>query len=169
MSNGHRGSGSRMAKHWHSIAAVSLGLTADGTSLGGALALDGPWTVIRHIGGYVICQFSAPVANDEVTITVGCGVVSSDAFAAGAGSVPDPAGEPDYPWLYWKAHDFFYSTTDPQSGGADSGSVRVDFDSRSMRKLKPRESLIWVVEYGNIVGAPIMKVQLQQSRILVAT
>ena len=103
--------GRRMAKHWHVIAGVSLSFTVDVTGLGGGLALDGPWTAIRMLGEYTIGPDAAPAAGDQCTIGVGIGVVSSDAFAVGSTAMPDPVGEPEYPWLYWAEHDFHFVDT----------------------------------------------------------
>ncbi len=161
--------GPRMPKHWHFMNGASLGLSADSTVLGSAGLVGGgtPFTVIRMLGGYIIGPTSAPAALDDVTIGVGIGVVSADALAAGAGSVPDPIEEPDFPWLYWRSHDFFFAGTDPESANV-SASLRVDFDIKSMRKIKPREALIVVVQYANTVGNPPLHVGVQQTRVLVA-
>ncbi len=95
-----------MPKHWHSIGPVNLALTSTSTAIGGSLALDGPWTVLRMLGEFLL-NFDPEgtiAINDKATITLAVGVVSTDAAAAGAGSVPDPNVEPDYPWLYWSEH-----------------------------------------------------------------
>jgi len=110
MSNGHRG-GRRMAKHWHSIAASTAAATVDVTTIGAVLALDGPWTVIRMIGEYCIFPTNNVVAGDHAEVSVGIGVISSDAAAAGSASAPDPGSEPEFPWLYWSSHEFFFRNT----------------------------------------------------------
>ena len=158
--------GPRKNKHWHSILGTSQSLTANGNFLGAQLALNGPWTAIRMLGEYIIGADAAPTAQDAVTIGVGIGVVSADAFIAGAASVPGPVSEPQYPWLYWANHDFFF---------VDSGledrvitSIRKSFDVKSMRKLKPRESLVTVIEYSDVAGTPAMQFCMPQTRVLVA-
>ncbi len=170
MSNGHRG-GRRMAKHWHAISRANFALTATGTSAGNSLALTGPWTVLRMLADYII-NFTAGstiVADDQAVISLGIGVVSSDAFAAGAGSLPDPGGEPEYPWLYWAQFNLNAIEATPEQVTNDVGAIRRSIDIHSMRKLKPRESLVWVVEYGDIQGAPPVHIMLGTTRVLVAT
>ncbi len=157
-----------MPKHWHSLAGGLTNATGNGTFIGGVLALDGPWTVIRMLGSYVIQPTSAPVAGDAVQITMAIGVVSSDAAAVGASALPDPDEEPDYPWLYWGSHTFFYGNT-ALDAGSDAFSIRKEFDIRSMRKIKPRESLVVVKQYSDTVGAPPMSLFNARTRVLVAT
>ncbi len=157
----------RRAKIWSAIPGISLALTASGTSLGGSISFATADTVLRMMGQYIITPTSAPAALDNARVVVAIGVVSSDAFAAGSASVPDPAGEPEYPWLYWADHPLFFSTstTDPNSGAS---TLRHSFDVRSMRKLKPRESLAMIVEYADIVGAPPLQFSTGQTRVLIA-
>ena len=159
------GGNRRMEKDWSAIPSISLALTADGT-FGGASNNPGvSSTVLRMIGEYVIGPTSSPAALDDVKITLGIGVVSADAQAVGPGSLPDPAGEPNYSWLFWAEHHFFYATTsaDPKT---EQGSLRRGFDIRSMRKMKAGQALVYVVQYADIVGTPPMQVQLSQTRVL---
>jgi len=155
-----------MSKHWHVLPAASRNLTTDATVAGGGLALTGPWTCIRMLGEYIIGADAVPTAQDQACVSVGIGVVSTDAFTLGATALPDPIGEPDYPWLYWAQHDFFFLTTDVLANVM--GAIRVPFDIRSMRKLKPRETLGVVIEYQDISGAPALHFQMSQTRVLVA-
>jgi len=159
--------GRRMPKHWHAITGVEISMTSSAVFAGGSLALDGPWTAIRMLGEYIIGLDAAPTAQDACQIGVGIGVVSSDAAALGATALPDPITEPEYPWLYWTNHRFFFTSTDLLANVM--GAVRVPFDIRSMRKLKPRESLAVVVEYSDIAGAPAMQFSMSTTRVLVAT
>ncbi len=163
--------GQRMAKHWHFIGPVLLPFTGSATIGGAALALDGPWTVIRMLGEYLITFLPGGtiVAGDNAAIAVAIGVVSSDAFAAGSASLPDPLGEPEYPWLYWAHHTFSAIEATPEQNTTDVGSLRRSFDIRSMRKLKPRESLFTVAQYADGSGAPPMNVHIDTTRVLVAT
>ncbi len=158
--------GPRMPKHWHSVAGVSLSFTANTTQIGGGLSLDGPWTAIRMLGEYIIGADTAPTAQDACEIAVGIGVVSSDAFALGATAMPDPIGDSYYPWLYWAAHDFFFADSSVADGNVRS--LRRSFDIRSMRKLKPKETLGVVWQYIDTAGAPPMQLEMAVTRVLVA-
>ncbi len=164
MANG-RSSGPRQAKVWNSMPSVSLALTADGTSLGGSLAFSAPETVLRCLGELTIGPTfnSAPVAGDSAKIGFGICVVSTDAFTAGA--VPDPLGEPEFPWLYWRSHDLSMvlgAATDNDG----STFVRHAFDVKSQRKIKPRESLVTVVQYSDSVGTPPIAFEMPPWRFL---
>ena len=161
--------GPRMAKHWHTIPGISIAFTVDNTAAGGGLALDGPFTVLRMLGEYTIAPTSAPTIGDKVTIGFGIGVVSSDAFAVGGSAMPDPVTtDQDYPWLYWADHDFFFPVNSVESALATT-SLRRAFDIKSMRKMKPRETLAMVIQYVDSVGAPPITVEASQTRVLVAT
>ena len=159
----------RMPKHWHGITAGEIHLVGTGTQIVGAFSgvATTPYTVLRMLGEYIIVPTSAPTAADAVLISSAIGVVSDDAVAVGATAMPDPLSDVEYPWLYWASHPFHFSSTsvDPSQAG---GSVRVKFDMKSMRKIKPRESLVWVFEYFDVAGTPPMSVFAGDLRFLVA-
>ncbi len=167
MANGSR-SGTRMSKQWGGLSSGTSSLTGDGTSIiSGSLAFLESSTILRMIGEYLICGDStAPVAADGVVLTVGIGVFSTDAVTAGSASMLDPGDEPEFPWLYWAAHSLFFPDTS-QNVSLGARAVRRDFDVRSMRKMKPRESLVAVVQYANVAGNPPLRVQWGQTRVLV--
>ncbi len=160
-----------MTKQWAFIPAIQLSPTSATTLLGGSLAFAEANTVLRMLGGYLITPDGATVAGDAAQLTVGIGVISTDAFAAGAGSVPDPNGEPEYPWLYWRDHQLRYpSATTVLKGEGDqtgAGTERVHFDIKSMRKLKPRESLVFIVSYTDVTGTPPLKLDVGRTRVLI--
>jgi len=141
-------------------------MTVNGTFVTGGLTVATPSTVLRMLGEYIIGPDSAPTAQDACTVVVGIGVFSADAFTLGATAVPDPAEEADYPWLYWASHDFFYASTevDPSHAG---GSIRKAFDIKSMRKMKPRETLGGVFQYVDTAGAPPLQMEFSITRVLV--
>ena len=143
----------RKEKSWSLLPGLDAALTGSGTSLGGQIAFTSPQTVIRMIGEIVIVPTTAPAAQDNVQIATGIAKVSTDAFNAGAASMPDPGVEFDFPWLYHRVDTMFFGSTsaDPSSAG---GSVRDRFDVRTMRKFKSGESLVWVVQYTNVTGFP---------------
>ena len=159
----------RMRKQWDSIPGVTLALTASSTTSVGAFAATQALTIMRLLGEYLICPTGGGtfVANDRASITVGIGVVSTDAFVAGATSLPDPAGEPEYPWLYWAQHDFNLFTAlaagDWQGARAEH---RQSFDIRSMRKMSPRQSLAFIIQYVDVSGVPPMSFEQSTTRVL---
>jgi len=154
-----------MGKLWDAFSGVSKSFTGNGIVVTGGVTVSTPSTVLRMLGEYIIGLDAAPTAQDAVEIVVGIGVFSADAFAVGATAVPDPAEEPEYPWLYWAAHDFFYVDSSLVPSGA-RGSIRVPFDIKSMRKMKPRETLGAVVQYVDTTGTPAMQVEMAITRVL---
>jgi len=159
-----------MAKHWHQLGRSGLNFTANSVQVGGSLGLDGPWTALRMLGQFTgfFTAGGTIVAGDAAAIAIGIGVVSTDAAALGATAVPDPAGSAVYPWLFWAEFVLAAIVATPEQTGRQ-GYYERDFDVRSMRKLKPRESLIVVVEYVDIQGTPPVTVDVAQTRVLVAT
>ena len=162
-----RTTGHRMPKQWAAIPGIISAFTADATALGGSLAFGSPATVLRMIGEYTIFPVSQPVVTEQAKLAVAIGVISSDAFAAGAASVPDPSGEPEYPWLYWAEHTFAYhdTTRDPSQA---AGSLRHGFDIKSMRKMKPRETLAVIFQFDQLSSTPDLTISMGQTRVLIA-
>ncbi len=162
------GRGVRQRKEWAALASATNAFTGNSTFLGGILNFTAAITVLRMVGTYTIGPTSATAALDEAHIAVAIGVVSSDAAAVGAGSLPDPEDEPEYPWLYWMHHNFFYPAVSTDAGGATL-SGRFAFDSRSMRKIKPRESLVFLAQYQDVVGTPPLQISIGATRVLIGT
>ncbi len=163
--------GTRMVKQWDALAGIDLTLTASSTAIasGQLTNLVGAATIMRMLGRFLIIPNpgGAFVAGDECIVAFAIGIVSSDAFAAGSASVPDPNSEPDYPWLYWTSIPFHFATT--TLDGSDIGaSVRVAFDVKSMRRIKPRESLCAIAQYVDVAGTPPLALNVGATRVLLA-
>ena len=162
--------GPRMAKNWDTLGQPSTPIVLTATVTGvdaGTLARDESWTVIRMIGEYLIVPAGAPVAGDHCSVGVGIAVVSSDAVAVGGSAMPDPLVDLGYPWLYWKAHMFNFQDSSGDIGGRGT-AVRVPFDIKTMRKVKPQETLAFIFEYIDGAGAPAMDLTPGLVRVLVA-
>ncbi len=103
----------RMAKEWTNTLLGTNAFVGNAGAILGSVAFSIPGTVIRMIGEYVIAATAAPAAVDGAVITMGIGFVSTDAFTVGASAMPDPGGDPEFPWLFWKSHALFFGGTDP--------------------------------------------------------
>jgi len=164
----NRSNAPRQAKLWTALNSANVAMSADGTFAASTTGFDSPQTILRMIGGYQIRASGNVTALETAKIVTGIGIVSTDAAAAGAASLPDPANEPEFPWLFWESTTVYYgATASPETGTSRSGIVRRSFDIRSMRKVKPRESLVWVHQYVDIVGAPGVTLDQEQVRVLV--
>ncbi len=73
----------------------------------------------------------------------GIGIVSDQAFAAGAASVPGPWSDPDFPWLVWESFEGLYIFHDATGQSNFQG---FQFDSKAMRKVKQNETVVVVCE-----------------------
>jgi len=159
-----------MSKEWSFISSSNSALTGVGTTVGGTLAFAIPGTVLRMLGEYVIGPTSAITAGDNARVILGIALVSTDAATLGATAMPDPAGDADYPWLYWMDHPLFFPEAGaPLGGAAGMGSLRHSFDVKTMRKFKPKESLVFVMQYSDIAGNPPIQVLQGAVRCLFAT
>ncbi len=158
----------RKDKSWTTLPGAEQFPTGDSIFfVSGSLAFGEAVTVMRMLGEYAIMPSAATVALDSVLITVGIGVFSTDTVTAGASAVEDPGARPDFPWLFWASHPLRFggTSTDPN---ALASSVRHRFDIRSMRKMKPRQSLVMVGQYANVAGNPPITVSVAGTRVLIA-
>jgi len=171
----HRGghTGMRQRKHWHAFFGSATAVSADSTVLLDTFTAAGgePFTILRMIGEVGISFASQTlVANDAASITVGIGVVSADAATLGASALPDPLSEPEYSWLWWYSTVIRNMTVTtealfPQGGGYS----RKEINSKAMRRVGPRESLVAVAQYSDVLGTPSITIDLAGTRILIGT
>ena len=101
-------------------------------------------TIVRTRGKLSV--FGNTLSADATPIgAFGIGVVSDQALAAGAASLPGPWTDKNWGgWLVWMpiAHRYeFHSAV-----GALLASVEQEIDSKAMRKVHPNESLIVMAE-----------------------
>ncbi len=159
--------GQRMKKRWASLGTnTPTAFTAPSTAVfSGFIVPTEAQTVIRMLGEYLIVPAPTPSANDHASITVGIGIASADGVTAGSG--PDPADEPEYPWLYWANHNFNFPVA-AANDGLGGGVVRQTVDVRSMRKMKPREALFITAQYQDGSGTPALDMTAGFFRVLLA-
>ena len=100
-------------------------------------------TLLRSRGRFRMVLNAAAI-DESVTIAVGLAIVSARAAAAGVASLPRPATEGSYPWLW---HDFgVASTFQGQASGTFAQVIDMIVDSKAMRKVKEDEVMVFVVE-----------------------
>ncbi len=163
--------GTRQRKHWHSMFSNLISFTANGTQLLASFTAAGgePFTFLRGIGELVIGPSSAGIAGaDKCKVTVGLGVVSADAATLGSTAMPDPTDEPDFPWLWWYPNYFHYTDASGSFSGGKNESARVRLTTKAMRKVGPRQSLVLVGQYVDIVGTPPLDLSVSM-RFLIGT
>ena len=153
-------------KSWTDLLGISLSTAAASTILGTSLAFGSPATILR-MRGQILLNFDAAADNSRQNVGIGIGIISSDAFAAGAGSVPDPLSETDYPWLWWSTIPL---VNDLQIAGESlqlAVVARVEVDSKAMRKVKPGQSLAVIYQTSAAVSAT--NIQQANIRVLIGT
>jgi len=155
-------------KDWRSIAGFQVNSAADTTNIANALAFTAPGTILRCRTFISAAMDATKQVGDEMIITFGLGIVSSDAVAVGGSAMPDPGGEPEYPWLWWGE-----VVVDAQvAAGEESwgtSAQRYEVDTKSMRRVKPGQSLVWVIQNQGTAGAPTVRQIIGQTRVLVGT
>jgi len=156
-------------KQWHHIA-ISSGQSGatDGTLQSNGFAFDGPATILRA-RGYVQAIFDATQqVGDAAKYTFGLGIVSTDAFSAGAASMPDPEGEPDYPWLWW-GQMFMKSQVAAGVNAWGTSAQRLEVDTKAMRRVQPGKTICYVCQITGAAGAPVSDITFGSTRILIGT
>ena len=164
--------GDRQRLVWQGIPAGSLSLTGDSTNLPPGVFSVGTTQTVRRVRGEILIGMEGTIAADDTArITIGLGVFSTDAVTLGATAVPDPASEPEYPWMWYNSSTFrapgALTNATWVSGSDGAASMRITVDCKAQRKMKARESLIYVVQYVDISGAPPMSVEFGTHRVLV--
>ncbi len=158
-----------MSKTWNFLGGLSADISSDSTIIiSGSTTVLQSATVLRVRGqGFVALQ-AACAADDQADVVFGLGIFSADAVVAGSGSLPDPAGDPEYPWLWWKSIQMYFPFVIDGTGSDDSGQIihRFEIDTKAMRRMKVRESIVMVAQYADVSGAPPLRVSTGRCRVL---
>ena len=73
-------------------------------------------------------------------------IVSEQARAAGAGSVPNVVNDADAPWFVWQGLiDSFQFATGTGFNGGDAAGKHYTVDSKAMRKVGVNEDMVLMV------------------------
>ena len=107
-----------------------------------------PATVVRTRGQLYGRILESVVADTESWGAMGMAIVTEQAAVAGAASLPGPLTESF--WDGWFVYVFISVGLrfDDATGVVTPTQVRVDFDSKAMRKIEDNESLVVMFETG---------------------
>ncbi len=153
-------------KAWATVPRSILTTATNETIIGGVLDFIGAGTILRVRCNDILMSFDgAQQAGDDINLTLGLGVVSTDAAVLGATAMPDPLAENDYPWLWWGNYTL-RSTAAAAFNQLGTSVLRLEVDSKAMRKVKPKQSLVWVMEASGAFGAPATTVDISETRVL---
>jgi len=109
----------------------------------GAAAMLAP-TIVRTRGEVTITPQTFG-SDLDISGAFGVCIVSADAFAAGATSIPRPFDDADWGgWFVWQS--FFYHLEFGDLTGVRVIGRSYQVDSKAMRKIKTNETLVQVCE-----------------------
>ena len=123
----------------------------------GVVTLVDGTTLVRTRGALTLMMKASAANSDSMAGAFGIGVTRTEAFSAGVGSVPTPIAEQDWDgWIYWTPF-YFESLTDAEviNTGGVSG-IRLEIDSKAMRKLDIGDVIYAAIEVGAEVGTSII-------------
>ena len=140
-------------------------LSSSGTSIGGLTAvptLEGQ-TIVRTRGEFVVNLLTSSAPNGGFHGAFGIAVVTQAALTVGVTAVPSPLDEED--WDGWLYHRYFHILSggildssvvdDEDIINSTTAALRVEVDSKAMRKLPVEEAVfcaVQVVEIGVATG-----------------
>jgi len=111
-------------------------------------------TIVRIHGHLELLFSAADVALAGFNWVAGIGVVTLDAFTAGAGSIPDLFADIDWPGWMWMATGSIHTAKGAFAVGDPTvNPVIVKIDSKSMRKLRVNEVMFMAFETGEAPAA----------------
>jgi len=119
-----------------------LNVASAGATLIQSFTPEEALTLVRHRGQLSI-RPTVVSSTIDIVGAYGEAIVSTEAFAAGVGSMPEPFTDSDWGgWFLWQSFSFgFVATT------ADTKiSVELEVDSKAMRKIGPNEVLVGIAE-----------------------
>ncbi len=129
--------------------------SASKVAFGTAQTSSGGVTIIRIRGHYQVYINAIAGVTDRVRFGLGIGIVTSDALAVGAVAIPGPLDDID--WGGWMWHETGWV------GGIaffGPGVIQGVIDSKSMRKIKPNESVVGMLEVADEDGTVVVQASL---------
>ncbi len=153
-------------KAWLAMLAVDSQVSTAGTAAGGFIDFTSPATILRcrgYVQGYLD---PTKQVGDTMALGFAIGIVSTD--ARGAGVLPDPFEEPEYPWLW---HGTMFLRAEIAAGAEAWGlsAQRLEVDTKAMRRIKPGQSLVYAIERASVAGAPVTEITTGFTRVLIGT
>ncbi len=129
--------------------------SASKVAFGTAQTSSGGVTIIRIRGHYQVYCNAVAAVSDRVRWGLGIGIITSDALAVGAVAIPGPLDDID--WGGWMWHETGWV------GGIaffGPGVIQGVIDSKSMRKIKPNESVVGMLEVADEDGTVVVQASL---------
>ena len=147
-------------------------MSADGVTAGAGFLSASARFTIRRVRGVIIASLNGTLAgSDHVRIGIGLAVFSTDSVVAGGASLPEPLGDPAFPWMWWREISLRMpgsstNATWVNPGGWGLAAQQIEVDVKAMRIIRPDQSLAWVIQYSNTSGNPPVALDFGIHRVL---
>ncbi len=144
-----RARGFRPQGGWSAVASTGLVTVATSTKvLVASFTPLLPVETIRRTRGIVFWKSDQQTATEDPIGAFGMAIVSADAFAAGAASIPGPFSDDGSD--LWFVHQYLHTAvTFSDATGLVQLGTQYEIDSKAMRKLSAEEILVLMVENGS--------------------
>ena len=122
-------------------------------------------TIVRIRGELILQAQAIDAATSSTRITCGICKVTSDAFTAGAGSMPEPEGDVFWDgWMWWSTFGFDFNITTLGLDGVNC--IRVAIDTKAMWKFEVGYTLALIAQVSDSVGATTMGIAAETRTLL---
>jgi len=147
----HRSKGRRTDYQWSGLLPVGIPLANAATSAITVVTVTSPLTLYRT-RGEIVASIDGPTNNDKVGLSMGIIVATEEQVATGAGAMPDPAVDLAAEWLW---HGFILLQSQAiTTTSAGQQYDRRSVDSKAMRRMKPTQSLVFIVRATPLANTP---------------
>ena len=120
-------------------------MAAAGATIISSLSFEDPGTLVRARGSIDFQPLSFG-ADLEITGAFGMGMVSAEALGIGVTACPEPFSDADWGgWMVWTLFSYVLEVQDA-TGLIALANVRIEIDSKAMRKVEPSSALIFIAE-----------------------
>ncbi len=144
----------------HQITGAAGGGVAGATTMITEANLEnlGKPTIARMRGSILVADDqSAAVAEDKAAVFMGVTLIDSRALAAGVGSMPNPAINIEYPWM-WFAEAMISVPSTIALEQVATRFQRIEVDGKAMRKAPPDHALVFLVAATSVAGTPDLEI-----------
>ena len=136
------------------VRAAGSGVSTKSTGSLDALGVSASGVTLIRSRGRCVLNMDAGAAADVLIAGVGLGIFSSDAFTAGAASLPGPLTDADYNWVWIVTAPMGVALSGTQGPENITENLNIEIDSKAMRKLKPNQTMGFVAEAIQQGGTP---------------
>ena len=155
--------GKRAETNWARFApTAAVGVAGSGKTLVASVVLSNPGIneTVRRTRGTLFIQSDQASVFEECSGALGCIVTNDVANAVGVTAIPGPVTDAnDDAWFVWQPFSGLIAGTNATGTATMTngpGVIRVDFDSKAMRRVEEGFSVIFMVELATPFGAEVL-------------